>query len=140
MRPTPCGDFQPGIQAAIDWFKVHEIIKEEESNGVVRGQHLQDRRSHRLAAMIDLNLGDDDENDQRMYNKQQARKLLLNTSRASVERLIQFRQLILPDVRSVYRAVVALASIVDVEFVSQEEMVDRISSGPNVESSLNRLE
>ena len=38
MRPSPsCGDFQPHIQAAIDWFKVHEIITEEESKGVVRG-------------------------------------------------------------------------------------------------------
>ena len=47
--------------------------------------------------------------------------------------------MILPDVRSVYQAVVALVSIIDVDYVSQEEMVDRIS-GPNVDSSLNRLE
>ena len=93
--------------------------------------------------MIDLNLQDDDENDEKLFRRH-ARRLLLNTSKGSLEKLVEWRKLILPDVKSIYRTVVALASIVEVDFVSEQELVDRIGGDNEDETraleSLNRLE
>jgi len=142
FRP-PCGDLVAPVQAAIDWLKVQEIVKEETSESG-RGQHLQDRRSQRLAAIIDMNLDQADGTDDK-WQREASRNLQLKTSKGSLEKLLSWRALILSDVKSVYHTVTALTSIVDVEIVPVNDLKkDILLKYPyeveQIDASLNRLE
>jgi len=151
----PCQDFHPNIAAAIDRLKVQEIILGDEKVAASQGQHLQDRRSHRLANLIDFNLNDPDDND-RQRMERESKMLFINTCRSSLDQLMEWRNLLLPEVRSIYLTLVFLTSMIDVDFATREEVIVSIivsnatagskdQQQPRLEpemvsNSLNRLE
>ena len=69
-----------------------------------------------------MDLNDEDANDGKRQKDAGSRNILLNTSKLSLEKLLGWRSLILADVRSIYHTVTSLTAIIDIDFVSAQEL------------------
>ena len=136
IRP-PCKDFGGGIQGGIDWLKMNDVIEDEERR---QGQHLEEKRSRRLANIIDMELH------QEAYDEDQvtpSKKLMLNTSKSAIQTLLELRKLVTDSIAQYYHAVALIVSIVDVDYVSEDELINLLGQRCDLDKIpvvLSRLE